>query len=71
MILDIVLFIAGLLILAYSNWYVAKQRNAAGVEEYSGFFSMLMHRGIAVGMGLVGAVLAIAGALMFVFGFLH
>lgn len=62
---NIILFVLGVLLVFYSNWYLAKRRNEAGVEEYSGFFNMLLHRGIAVGMGLAGFVLAMWGLIGF------
>ncbi|MCA8905754.1 MAG: hypothetical protein KDA43_13225 [Hyphomonas sp.] len=62
---DIILFGGGVLLVIYSNWHLDKRRNEAGVEEYSGFFDMLTHRAAAVGMGLLGFVIAMGGVIAF------
>ncbi|MCZ2102984.1 MAG: hypothetical protein OZ923_12400 [Comamonadaceae bacterium] len=64
----LVILVIGVVILAYSYWHIAKQRNEAGVEVYSGFFSMLAHRGLSVVIGIVGAVVALVGLVLFVTG---
>jgi hypothetical protein len=56
-----VFIVVGVLIVFYSQWYVAKQQNEAGVEVYSNFFSMLAHRGVAIAIGVVGVGVALVG----------
>lgn len=67
---NIILFVVGVVLVIYSNWHLDKRRNEAGVEEYSGFFDMLLTRGTAVGIGLVGFAVAMWGLVAFVFGLL-
>lgn len=64
----LVMLVVGLMILFYSHWYLAKRRNEAGVEVYSGFFSYLAHRGLSVVIGIVGAVVALVGLVLLVTG---
>jgi hypothetical protein len=67
-IAGLVMLIVGVIVLCYSYWHIAKQRNEAGVEVYSNFFSMLAHRGLSVVIGIVGAVVALVGLVFLVTG---
>ncbi|MBI1365031.1 MAG: hypothetical protein GC153_03640 [Alphaproteobacteria bacterium] len=69
-VLSLAAFAVGVFILMYSNWMLAKRRNEAGVEEYSGFLDMVFTRGKIIGVGLLGFVLAFGGVIAFFLSFI-